>query len=151
MPKRRRFETTGMGRGLTRAVGSNAGARARGWGREGRSTGASPAIFQEHTGIPTLAAVCEAVLPHLPASSHLERCLYGANTPIDLGLRTAANGEGCKSSAEKPERLFAFHQSRPLHGTRVYVSDPGDKLQSVQRGGRLGGQWGKDGRDLLKP
>src|SRR4029077_5779920 len=41
-------------------LGAKAGADAVGGGGMGGGTGASPELLMDHTGIPTLAAICEA-------------------------------------------------------------------------------------------
>src|SRR5207248_1555214 len=66
-------------------------------GMEG-GTGASPAILQEHTGIPTLAAVCEArergVRPVVGWADGGGGGAAGVHEESDLGMRAGVAGVG---------------------------------------------------------
>jgi len=96
-------------------------------GMEG-GTGASPAILQEHTGIPTLAAVCEA----LDALVDEPMILIGGSLGGALALRYAV---------ERPQRLVALALLSPAAAR----TSPGEwedlrdtfKIQSAAEARRL--------------
>jgi glutamate synthase domain-containing protein 2 len=83
-------------------------------GMEG-GTGASPSIFQEHTGIPTLAAVCEA-------RAALEDCgLYGEvqliiaggiRDGVDVAKAMALGADACYIGTSA---LIALNCNKPVH------------------------------------
>jgi glutamate synthase domain-containing protein 2 len=66
-------------------------------GMEG-GTGASPAIFQEHTGIPTLAAVCEAraALEDIGLYGEVQLIIAGGiRDGVDAAKAMALGADGC--------------------------------------------------------
>ena len=66
-------------------------------GMEG-GTGASPAIFQEHTGIPTLAAVCEAraALEDLGLYGEVQLIIAGGiRDGVDAAKAMALGADAC--------------------------------------------------------
>ena len=86
-------------------------------GMEG-GTGASPAIFQEHTGIPTLAAVCEAraALEDMGLYGEIQLIIAGGiRDGVDAAKAIALGADACYIGTAA---LIALNCNRP-----IYVED----------------------------
>src|ERR1700689_1422922 len=83
-------------------------------GMEG-GTGASPAIFQEHTGIPTLAAVCEAraALEDLGLYGEVQLIIAGGiRDGVDAAKAMALGAAACYMG---PASLIALNCNKPVY------------------------------------
>ncbi|HUQ95755.1 MAG TPA: FMN-binding glutamate synthase family protein [Bryobacteraceae bacterium] len=83
-------------------------------GMEG-GTGASPAIFQEHTGIPTLAAVCEAraALEDMGLYGEVQLIIAGGiRDGVDAAKAMALGADACYIGTAA---LIALNCNRPLY------------------------------------
>ncbi|MBM3734302.1 MAG: FMN-binding glutamate synthase family protein [Acidobacteria bacterium] len=83
-------------------------------GMEG-GTGASPAILQEHTGIPTLAAVCEAraALEDMALYGEVQLVIAGGiRDGVDAAKAIALGADACYIGTAA---LIALNCNRPLH------------------------------------
>jgi methylamine---glutamate N-methyltransferase subunit C len=83
-------------------------------GMEG-GTGASPAIFQEHTGIPTLAAVCEAraALEDLGLYGEVQLIIAGGiRDGVDAAKAMALGADACYIGTAA---LIGLNCNKPVH------------------------------------
>jgi methylamine---glutamate N-methyltransferase subunit C len=83
-------------------------------GMEG-GTGASPAIFQEHTGIPTLAAVCEAraALEDMGLYGEVQLIIAGGiRDGVDAAKAMALGADACYIGTAA---LIALNCNKPIH------------------------------------
>jgi len=83
-------------------------------GMEG-GTGASPAIFQEHTGIPTLAAVCEAraALEDIGLYGEVQLIIAGGiRDGVDVAKAMALGADACYIGTAS---LIALNCNKPIY------------------------------------
>ena len=83
-------------------------------GMEG-GTGASPAIFQEHTGIPTLAAVCEAraALEDIGLYGEVQLIIAGGiRDGVDAAKAMALGADACYIGTAA---LIALNCNKPIY------------------------------------